>query len=433
MLDQTFTLKNLLAVRKKIDGSKFGQTPRAAKSRLEKLANSLANGTFAPAQFGRRTIKSYSVYSTSSYENTIVLRKLNDNLRRLYKLHQSDRTRIVKQVALLLAESCPKSVLRLDIKSFYDAVNRQQLLRRIGDDSLLSPKSKSLLLQFLSGAFPGLGEGLPRGVNLSASLAEFALRDFDQSVKALPGVYFYARYVDDIIVFTIHDPIAIKQSIESILPHGLELNEKKTTLFTINGCRCEDGCVCGSSCRCISTCRCKETDGIPAEFDFLGYKFKFSSIAGKEKRRAEIFISMADKKVAKTKTRIVRSLLDYARNRDFVLLRDRLRFLTANHSLTTSNVDQKVKSGVYYSYRLLTLIEDSSGRLIPPIIRELDHFLRAALFASNNAFGRKLSAALSPTQKQSLQMISFTSGFISKRLARIPAPRIKQLKECWDE
>ncbi|EPM56853.1 phage-related reverse transcriptase/maturase family protein, partial [Pseudomonas syringae pv. actinidiae ICMP 19103] len=41
-----------------------------------------------------------------------------------------------------------------------------------------------------------------RGLALSATITEIVMQDFDNSIKELDGVFYYGRYVDDIIVVT---------------------------------------------------------------------------------------------------------------------------------------------------------------------------------------------------------------------------------------
>ncbi|EGH68896.1 hypothetical protein PSYAC_29236, partial [Pseudomonas syringae pv. actinidiae str. M302091] len=40
------------------------------------------------------------------------------------------------------------------------------------------------------------------GLALSATITEIVMQDFDNSIKELDGVFYYGRYVDDIIVVT---------------------------------------------------------------------------------------------------------------------------------------------------------------------------------------------------------------------------------------
>ena len=44
--------------------------------------------------------------------------------------------------------------------------------------------------------------GLPRGLNISATLAELYMKDFDHNIVTTDGVFYYSRFVDDIIIFS---------------------------------------------------------------------------------------------------------------------------------------------------------------------------------------------------------------------------------------
>jgi len=123
-------------------------------------------------------------------------------------------------------EELPMTILQFDIKDFYEEFGQEGILEKVLSDSLLSHHSKRLLKDLF--AAPGLKrcKGLPRGVCVSATLSEIAMREFDRDVRQLNGVYYYARYVDDIIVFAYRDTKSIRLGLEGALPKGLRLNER---------------------------------------------------------------------------------------------------------------------------------------------------------------------------------------------------------------
>nr|WP_274620819.1 RNA-directed DNA polymerase [Enterobacter kobei] len=85
--------------------------------------------------------------------------------------------------------------------------------------------SRSFLYSFyLNG-----GKGIPRGLSISAYLAELLMYDFDNQVKDEYSVFYYARYVDDIVIVTsgYEDSDAFVENVKSILPNGLQFNEGK--------------------------------------------------------------------------------------------------------------------------------------------------------------------------------------------------------------
>jgi hypothetical protein len=128
------------------------------------------------------------------------LKKIQHNIRRLYKVQQSNRYQIVCQLRELLRDRLPKYVFRLDFSGFYESIPRKHLLSFISDDPLLTLSSKRLIKRILweYGELSGDERGLPRGIGISAYLAELFMRHFDDRIRSFPGVVYYARYVDDI-------------------------------------------------------------------------------------------------------------------------------------------------------------------------------------------------------------------------------------------
>lgn len=200
MLNQTFSPQNLASLLRPSDFQKFKFTKKN-DDHLKVMAGvcqSLSDGSFTFSTLSCRHKKTKPVFSTECISDEMVLRKLNENLRRLYKVKQADRSVIVSQVTSLLKESVPMHILKMDIKSFYESISRNDILSKIKEDSLLSYQSFKLLELFFSGPQFCSMPGLPRGVCISATLSEIFMEDVDSKAMQLEGVYFYARYVDDI-------------------------------------------------------------------------------------------------------------------------------------------------------------------------------------------------------------------------------------------
>lgn len=431
-LDQTFSYRNLIRVRRKEDASLFPHPEAIRDAKLKKLAADLDSGTFTPAQFMRTvTAKGFPLYWTDSYENTLVLRKLNDSIRRLYRVRFSDRTAIVRQVRSLLSEGCPKQIIRMDLRSFYENVDREAVLAKLRQEHLLSAKSKMLLDWYFKSAFPSLGSGLPRGICLSSTLSELALRRFDLEARRIPGVYFYARYVDDIIVFSFSDGEKVRSEIQNILPNGLHLNEKKSErVWAVRACRCDLSCSHTGQCPCKDKklngipCNCKAKEGALQALSFLGYEFTFSDIASRSKK-ADVGVSIASSKVKKIKTRIMLALKDYATGGDFSLLRDRILFLSGNYTVRVASNDKRVKAGIYYNYRLLNPDANETEN----VLRGLNAFLRQAVYSKTLKFVSTLTRA----QRDELARFSFVSGFRNRRPVKLLPQRVYQVKGCWQD
>lgn len=429
-LDQTFSYRNLLRMRRKEDASLFPQRAAIRGARIKALASDLEAGNFAPRPFKQVvTPKGFSLFWTDSYQDALVLRKINDSIRRLYRVRFSERTAIVRQVRSLLSEGAPKQIIRIDLASFYENVDRGTVVEKLTREHLLSPKTKRLLNLYFDTAFPGLGGGLPRGICLSSTLAELALREFDSAVRRIPGVYFYARYVDDIVVFTFTEANTVRDKIRALLPQGLVFNARKSAaIYRVRACRCEPRCVHPGTCPCRQKrlagfpCPCRGAHGVQQVLTFLGYRFAFSDVANK-RGPAEVMLSIADSKVKKIKTRIIFALRDFAKGGDFDLLQDRLQFLAGNYTVRVASNDKRVKAGIYYNYRLL----DPAAGETHDVLHGLNEFLRSALFSRTLRF----VAGLTRDQREVLSRISFVSGFQSRRLVKLLPQRVYQVKRCW--
>jgi len=219
----------------------------------------------------------------------LVLRKLNQNIKKLYKIKQSDRNQIIKQVKVLLSETSKNIyVTRLDIRGFYSNIDKNKILKKLlENDYLLSYHSKYLLRKLFLEHDQLIGQtGLPFGLNLSATMSELYMRDFDKNIRGIDGVYYFARYVDDIIIFSYKD-IDFQKIIQQngYLHSELDFNQDKCETLLVNG-------------------------GRNFSLNFLGYKFSSTT-------SSSLMISISNNKINKIKTRIIHSFLNFFKNNDF--------------------------------------------------------------------------------------------------------------------
>ncbi|HDU8573205.1 TPA: RNA-directed DNA polymerase [Vibrio parahaemolyticus] len=221
-------------------------------------------------------------YDFNCAEDEIVCKKLNDNIRRLFKINTADRHSIVKQVISLLKDTQPIKVLRLDIKEFYESIDREKALQYVINEWLLSHQNRCILKcwdEHLSSI--GL-TGLPRGMSLSSTLSEIRIRPFDREVKKLSNVYYYARFVDDILIMFTGDSEQLLSELEGILRKNspeLHFNEK-TKLIDLN---------------------CKKQSN--SKLDYLGYEIISSSEIHKNNQHKNriVKVIISEKKINKIK------------------------------------------------------------------------------------------------------------------------------------
>jgi len=251
--------------------------------------------------------------------------------------------------------------------------------------------------------------GVPRGMNISATMSELYMRKFDRWVRSYDSVYYFARFVDDIIIFSnsLIDSLKLISNLNSQLKElaeGLSINQTKTELF--DGKTLENLDIVSGR-KLIKK----------HKLDYLGYSFKVEN--GRSKNR-KLIVSIADKKVTKIKTRVVKVFLDFSKNKNFGLLEKRIQFLTGNYSIRKSEEGNSLRAGIYYNYLQVT---DSN------VFEELNQLLRKSIFSKSPNFGGKIG--LSPIQKDKLSRYCFLAGFEKKTYFEFTYLDMQQIIKCW--
>jgi hypothetical protein len=375
-------------------------------------------------QFNVTKQRGVNLVSYGDYEKALVLRSIVRHLKRRLRIKMPDRNRAVRGVITSLLDSTPMSIIRCDIKSFYESVFIQDLKDRLLFDTASSATVRKYFESYFDSHCTGKVYGLPRGAGLSAVLAEIAIRSFDERVRALSEVYRYFRYADDIVVFTLDDPTKVLGLMGSVLPKGMRFNRAKTEFCDLTAPKLAEG----------------QPSRPSMFFDYLGYIFNVEDESGKGKSR-RVELTMSDSKIDRLKTRMILSLKDFERNHDGQLLIDRVRFIASNYKVRrTGNTHVKgsrhIKSGIYYNYSLCGSYTVTRKleltRAVPKLsaLKALDGMLRG-LVTGNSTFRPNIMANMTPAKRQELLDISFASGFERKMLFRVTPGRVAVIKRAW--
>lgn len=240
MHDQSFNKKTLARVFHKLDFVGI-KTPEELNKFIENLVNkamtSAATGFLKAANpLVSFPLHGRQVFMFPNLWDELVARKLCSNIKRTSKATSRGRTQIVSNLHLLLKEGVPFRIYRLDVKSFYESFKLSYVIAKIGELTDLSPQSKKLLHDLFDCHAALGGTGIPRGLALSAALSEHLMRDFDTKVSGHSEVFFFSRYVDDIIIITSgrEDSKIFIRQIENTLPSGLRLNPTKRQIEEAN-------------------------------------------------------------------------------------------------------------------------------------------------------------------------------------------------------
>jgi len=403
-MNQSFQRLQLIRLCKKAEYIDYGMTMTELNQSLDTSYEDIVNDTF---EFSLKQVSEY--YLTEDLPNKLILRKLNDNIKRIYKDEQANRRIIISQIKTLLSETCPFWVIKTDVKSFYESIDRKRLISKFNDDSILSYQSMYLLKKVFENPILAGKSGVPRGMNISATLSELYMRKFDRWIRSYDSVYYYARFVDDIIVFSnsLKDSLNLISNLNSHLSklaEGLTINQKKTELFdgkTLENLDINNGSKLSKK----------------NKLDYLGYSFRVEN--GRSKNR-KLIVSIADKKVTKIKTRVIKAFFDYAKNKNFGLLEKRIQFLTGNYSIKKSEEGNSLRAGIYYNYLQVT---DNS------VFNELNQFLKKSIFSKSLNFGGKIGLSL--IQKNRLAKYCFLAGFKKKVYFEFSYNEMQEIIKCW--
>ena len=361
-------------------------------SELDQISQRVRNGDFKFNLREVKKVKGKATYSILQDPSAYLINKqLQRNLNKLYKVKQSNRNAIISQLTLLLKDGLPKQILRTDIENFYESINTERLMNKLNDDPLLTPLSKKILKRLLReyNLISRENRGIPRGVGVSAYLAEIYMRTFDNHIKNLDEVVFYARYVDDIVVVFIPRPNSNTDYIDIVNNQlnnlDLKLNSNKTKHLKL------------------------PPTGKALIFEYLGYDIS----CGASKDCLEI--SLSQKKINKYKKRVEIAFNSYINCKDKKFankkLTQRIKFLTRNTRLFGNKMETLI--GIFFSNQALTNLS---------VLNDLDAFLQEQI----NRY------SLPPRLKKKLLESSFYKGFTAKHFFKIKSSKeLESITKVW--
>ena len=280
-------------------------------------------------------------------------------------------------------------ILRLDVRHFYDNIDSKNILNKLTDDARLSYQSIMLLQSIFSNRAIAAYSGLPKGLGISAVLSELYMKYFDLDFKKIEGVYFYARFVDDIIVFCSSEAskqLSWNYACEGLNKLGLQLNEEKSYIL--------DPRQHGTS------------------FTYLGYTFQ---IKGKH-----VNITISQKKMNVIKSRITKTFVRYSKDHDYDLLKLRIKFLTGNFTLYNPHTLQPIKVGIYFNYKMATEVS---------ALKDLDTYYQRLLHCRIGKLGSAIS--LTKSHVKELEKYSFYFGYNNHVNHYFTTNQMVKIAECW--
>lgn len=376
---------------------------------LDRIEKKFIDDEYVFSVFSSKTLNGKKGYDFSNDADELISKKLNDNIRRLFKVKPSDRHAIVKQTISLAKDTQPVTIARLDIKDFYESIDRDAIINLVSEEWLLSQQNRQVLKCWNERLILQGVIGLPRGMALSSTLSEIKIRDFDRAMKLEDNVYFYARYVDDIIIFFSGDESELKRALCTNLKRTaseLDFNAEKSKFYSLNSAAVSEF----------------------IDIDYLGYRINIEANPKDIMKMRLVNVFISDKKINKIKNRIRRAFCAYSRDRNFQLLSHRLKFLSGNQYIIGDIDRTKLKSGIYYNYPLLTsfIQLDELDAFYKKILTCPVHPISSAIRMIKNHGG-----GLSDVREKQIHSISFKFGFHKRIMNNFSAKVSKKIKRCW--
>lgn len=375
---------------------KFGMSSDLDIEKLWKMIDSYSF-SYQPWKKLDSKINNKAVYVPYNSQCALILDTCNEELKKIYNIKQSDRNNTIYNIQSILKDNLDLRIYRKDIYRFYESIDPHILINKIEHNNNISFIGKRFILEFLSYCIDINKLGLPRGIALSATLAEILLLDFDYVISNQKEVILYFRYVDDIFIICPKNDETSEQHIEDTLKKTLP-NPLK---FNVKGIKNQNFELTNNS---LSS---------QIKFSYLGYEFTLQEEANKRVNRV-VNLDISPDKIKKFKTKIIKSFLNYYKNKDFDLLERRIVFLTHNYILTKNSKSSVIKSGIYYSYSYAN--PDDSGSIFI-----LDKFLKRCIWYST----------LSRQQKRKLYKRTFTHGFREKIVLKYSYSEFQEITKVW--
>ncbi|MEX6665255.1 antiviral reverse transcriptase Drt3a [Pseudomonas sp. W2-17] len=363
---------------------------RLIESELESISKIIGGKEFRlkvsllPVMVGGKRV--YGV--GNSLDQILAVRFVQRAMKVLYELRMPSRDILVSQIKSLALDGVPKYIIRSDVESFYESVRHKELLDGIHQAPELSVLIKRILTRLMKDYVVVSGDknGLPRGIGISAYLSEIYLSSIDAEIRRQDDLFYYARYVDDMVLM--------------YAPQRKELAEKYLT--TLGEILHEKGLRFNDKTKSIDL-----LEVFKGKFDYLGYAFDVSSSTSG--------VRLSQRKFDKYKSRIDKAFSDYASNSRFIPKKSeeelmlRCLFLTGNMRLFNKKSNAFI--GVYFSNKYITDTSQLSG---------LDSF-----------FKNKLKSIANPSLVRKLSKLSFEKGFKEKLFRNFDSKQLSELSRGW--
>lgn len=387
------------------DREEYGITAaREEADAIERIQSKL-NSRAQPFSFKVFTKNGRKMCRPSDIETAILVRKINKDFSDLTKTRVSSRAETISALKSICSEGLPMTIIRLDIKKFYQSVDTKKLLDCAASGTKTTYALRRNLQHFLTWSQNNVS-GVPTGVSLSSSLAEYYMTErLDARSISLPGVHFYRRYVDDIIMVCSsrrHYREYI-EDLEALLPSELEFNSAadKRDVLEIH------------------------TPDQHGRFNYLGYNFSISrKLTSNKSGYRSVCLDIAPSKITKRKSRFVHALLQFLKDGSESDLRRRFLLLNSGFTFWDAKRDRKMSAGLCNTY---SEIDHPSKSLA-----DLRNFYRASMLNKRFQLYHRLRLShLSKCTRSTIISLDVQKHVQNKKHFNFSPDELQHLSSCW--
>lgn len=379
------------------------------KSEIVEAYNQVVHGKYH-IKLKEVEAKGKAAYTVDDMASMLISKFIALEIKKQYQLRPANRDEVVEELRVLLDNPMQKILIRADIRHFYESILQQSLLERIEADGYLTATTVRYLRRFFYeyNLLTNNQEhkGIPRGLSFSPELAEIFLHEFDKKVKSVNGLYFYKRYVDDIVLLVNPSKKNVDDCWDAVreIAEGLNL-----TLHNDNDK--------------VVKVQLPTDSKKPFSFNYLGYQFRCDN------GRTELLLTEDKvKKYCKTIDCIFNAYAKVANYRTtdghgkkhadgLLQFVHRIDALTGNGNLDSRR--NFVKTGLFYSNRLLTDFSqlEALDAYLANVLNDPEKFSPPQnLF--NYGEGNNHGENVRRIKEKILTKYSFKTGFHERRMYR---------------
>lgn len=337
----------------------------AIEKLVSECVDEILNERYDFSQFNRETFtqgnKKRDIYTfTPKSVEDIMTRYLKTRVDKLFNIKYISRNKIINALFNTLPVVNDLNdfiIIRADFKSFFESVPTKYVYEKYIKESALKRHEKR--------AFREYAEKIKycyAGLCLSNGLTEIICKDFDKDLRAKLdkyGVVYFERYVDDILII-LNSYISKEDAIDLIESSIREIFEESPVKLHPD-----------------KFSYIARRNILPnQDFDFLGYKFSLKFKRTTKKELIDIEYGITDAKIKKYYNRFRAVFIDYKRNNNIELFRQRLKICSTRVIITKQVGREEFKwitKGIVANYNELRFHLDS-------LDNNTEQFLKKAYF-----------------------------------------------------